>query len=112
MRELISKELLSLVLGINNISGIYEITDNELNYATYADITQGMRDYDLNLDTLGRLCKEWCYDLNSIILTSGRYSYDKFFASKDNQNCIGFGETELEAIINATEYIANEKGLV
>ena len=57
---MISKELLSLVLGYNDIDTIYELEENFICVTMYANLSRGTREEDINLDTLGRLCKEWC----------------------------------------------------
>jgi len=113
MNEIISKELLSLVLGKN----ITEIKYVELTNSIKCEYGKEWRDFiTVNLDTLGRLCKEWCW-IKHYNLISGRYlPNDKFFCDGETDfknKCITiYADTELEATILATEWIAKEKGLL
>ncbi len=112
---MISKELLSLSLDIP----LYAITDvvlnnnNEVLYSTYTLPT--IKYKAVNLDTLGRLCKDWLkckgyvvtithhLDTVAVYLHAGvrRYSSESMSVY-----------TELEAIIKATEWVANEKNML
>lgn len=116
--EIINKELLSLVLE-KDICEIVWIkhNKNKLQYDVEEDI-----DYTkLNLDTLGRLCKEWCLKQEWIISSNINgvdykgdgvgFAYLQDFEYKHDRDKLRFkGETELEAIIKATEWVAREKG--
>ena len=64
---MISKELLSEVLGINDINLILD-EDNEINYTRYANISRGSRDVFINKYELAHKCKEWAFD-NGYYLT-------------------------------------------
>lgn len=111
MREIISIELLSLVLEIEIRSFTYTTIPNEMHYIQKGKVHQ----VRLNLDTLGRLCKEWLYK-NDIHLSIERT------IPLDIQNTTWFIElernygfhdiSELEAIIKVTEWVAKEKGLL
>ena len=57
---MISKELLSEVLGINDINLILD-ENNEINYTRYANITRGLRDVFINKYELAHKCKEWAF---------------------------------------------------
>lgn len=58
---MISKELLSKVLGINDINLILD-EGNEINYTRFANITRGSRDVFINKYELAHKCKEWAYN--------------------------------------------------
>lgn len=115
MSEVISKELLSLVLGYR-VSELH-VEDNNICYWK----EDNTYDAVLNLDTLGRLCKKWC--LKQDIIDAIDFYIEKesvefeicgFFEDKTKgyslhtDNC----DTELEAIIKATEWVAKEKGFL
>ena len=113
MGELISKELLSLVLNYSDINNIYELGDNEVSITRYANIARGSREEDINIDTLGRLCKEWClkqgYHLIEyvnaveIIQRTGCRNLHKIINTKD---------FKASTVIKATKWVANKKGLL
>jgi len=108
---MISKELLSLVLS-KEVKEINAINKDEKfeDILWYNDYSDG-----LNLDTLGRLCKEWClkqdYEINSrfqhpmIAINLYMYGYEV----KANSF---IEKTELEAIMKATEWVAKERDLL
>ena len=121
---MINKELLSLVLGddeevlfINK-----DLIDNYLQFKSWS----GKRK-QINLDTLGRLCKEWCFKYSYQLLPLGMWYHNdkqehcclqKHFSIPISE-AVGvadvdrfYGKTELEAIIKATEWVAKEKGLL
>lgn len=111
---MISKKLLSLVLNkeITN----YVIEGNELWYTIPGVFIQ-----IINLDTLGRLFKEWCetQDYNAFsypkIVKSNvgcRLYYKGNDANYTDEDLFFMGDTELKAIIKAAEFVANEKGLI
>jgi len=112
---MISEELLSLVLGYRVLK-IDNIEANEMTYTVkdYFDIDGQL---DLNLDTLGRLCKEWISNQSYMIWT---YEHEDTVAInlRDNESKKVYSSpsmsvfTELEAIIKATEFVALEKGLL
>jgi len=109
----ISKELLSLIMGCK-VKHITYAQDNELGYAI-----KGNPFCRLNLDTLGRLCKEWC-NTKGYSLSSGKFEEYFCGAAKTNGSDCEFcdeplylkfhhSKSELEAIIKATEFVAKEK---
>jgi len=119
MKDLISKELLSLVIGekisyielkpkIGKVQRLF-ISHKEENY-----------EYEerLNLDTLGRLMKEWCHIKGFLVKIHYPLNRVDIAVSVAQDNSTIFGEkefienTELEAIIKATEWVAKEKGLL
>ena len=106
----LTPKLLGLVLGIKIID--METTGNHI---VYTPIDKRKWDTKLNLDTLGRLCKEWLSELYPNF--SIKWANHKAIGMEDfqvriwlNNVCIGKGKTELEAIIQATEWVAKEKG--
>lgn len=139
-KELLGKKLLSLVLGETVITGEYSATTHNCgesfnsictaiietvgNELSYTVLNNGYHEKYLNLDTLGRLCKEWCWD-NDIELKMSRnangfkavleHRFNMDFENKlenYNENVCCMVKTELEAIIKATEFVAKEKGLI
>jgi len=106
----ISKELLSLVLGeeIANCPN-YSVHDNILRYCT-PDLKVGDDVHQLNLDTLGRLCKEWI-TRQGYTLKISMYRDSTFIevCDKRGNGLEGFGDVE---IYEATEWVAKEKGLM
>lgn len=61
MENLISKELLSEVLEINNINLILA-NENEINYTQYASMSRGTIDNYINIYELSHKCKEYLLD--------------------------------------------------
>lgn len=61
MEAIIGKELLSEVLGINDINLVLD-EGNEINYTRYANMTRGSRDVFINKYELAHKCKEWAYN--------------------------------------------------
>ena len=114
-REIISKELLSLVLGDEYNERLVEtisvnIEENILE--THYDCGKGTPTclgLEINLDTFGRLCKEYVNNVSDYMvwsttnmaklkdLNNGKY-IDKLFS----------GNTELEAIIKATKWVVED----
>ena len=111
MKEIISKELLSLVLG-EEIIEIDGVNENLIGF--YFASTANMQLH--NLDTLGRLCKEWVYKefkitIQSAVSGTGGFAFSPTYLSYpglDTETVF----TEVEAIIDVTEHIAKEKGLL
>ena len=116
----ISKEVLSEVLGINNISSIiYDIDfPNIIEYNQYATLARGMRSTEINIYELAIKCKDW-------ILSKGYYFniYSFNFSGNTEQehrvrllignDVVYWGndsceETEVEAIILASEWVLKE----
>jgi len=111
VNELISKELLSLVLD-KEVRDKYlevKIEDNSLKYS----VKIGFVKY-INLDTLGRLCKEWIieqgYDYE--ISTDKNSTNIELFKDLMSETIFLSYTTELKAIVVATEWVAKEKGLL
>jgi len=110
---MISKELLSLVLDetINS----YEIEDSHCRNsrelyikAKGEECGYGETEYSfqINLDTLGRLCKEWIYKNGSnysIRKDDSAVSVHVYWQMQGSVEFVAY--TELEAIIKATEYV-------
>jgi len=110
----LTPELLSLVL--NNEIRVFEHKDNNIEYIEGYE--HGYLDADwqsINLDTLGRLCKKWCYE-QGILLESGNTYCTIIDMSETSVMNLGderyVETTELEAIIKATVWVAKEKGLI
>jgi len=122
-KEIISKELLSLVLGdkVINIS-TSERDAIENGYGTMHSncilVLSVSRCKMLNLDTLSRLCKKWCnkqnYVLESAIDKKAWCNYYEGVDLSDEDKPLDYtlGDTEQEAIVKATEWVAKEKGLL
>ena len=104
---MISKELLSLVLG----EEILTVFEQESKYYKFLHIETHGEYINLSLDTLGRLCKEWCRD-NEFILTSATYRTFGICYINNNNDGKFKGKIELEAIIKATEWVAKKLGLL
>ena len=128
---MISKELLSLVLG-QDIDSVFDTNTNN-NCISYMI---GEIWLDLNLDTLGRLCKEWCIKQKRHIMVKSFHNINYEATTSTEAVRIVRGEdlsivwqcqvnnyyghelwmcsskVELEVIIKATNWIANEKGLL
>ncbi len=124
MNELISKELLSLVLdedipdfrleidkGKNAIDSCIEISCWDNTHKEFEAC------YDINLDTLNRLCKEWCIKQDGMIsiychqdTIAVSVSLDRGLTKYSSPSMSVY--TELEAIIKATEWVAKEKRLL
>lgn len=114
-KHIISHELLTAVLGCkawqitgNNIDWTLNYRDDDIIYEKSNE-----NQYCIDADKLGRLCKEWAYT-NGYILHSG---FHKNHIGMHCCDCTGwvsstidngtytFEKTELEAIINACEWI-------
>ncbi len=110
---MISKELLSLVLGFP-FASIQDtrIGNSMLEYTTYQLPTHKYK--SINLDTLGRLCKEWCllngFQIESAININGGYAVVLY---ANSCAVIAYSiltvSTELEAIILATAWVTEQK---
>jgi len=120
---MISKELLSLVLGIETPK---RISIDECNVNIHNGTSKFISS-SINLDTLGRLCKEWCinqdcYSVSTFVHTKGKAKVkwtEQRYADKFNQvhnldfeSPYFYGNTEPEAIILVTEWVAKAKGLL
>jgi hypothetical protein len=119
MENVISEKLLSLVLGkdvkaIDTEETDFRVKRNEIEIL-YHDSEDVAHEAPLNLDTLTRLCKEWCIKegyFTNVTLGSQRcvievipiHEVDMVFNEWDN--------SEQEAVIKATEWVAKEKGLI
>lgn len=109
MKEIINKELLSLVVAEKVTN--HGVENNELWYT----IPKVFGHKILNLDTLGRLCKEWCTTKECALFSGWDYEnghYNALIARHETNDIVdNYGDTELEAIIKATEWVAKEKGI-
>ena len=110
---MIKKELLSQIMGEKVIDIFERPLKNYLDYST-----EDEDDIILNFDTLGMLCKEYIhlngwlvkihYPLNRVdISVSVAQGSTTIFSEKEF-----IANTELEAVLLATQFIANEKGLL
>lgn len=113
--QITTTELLSLVLEYPVIEISDCVEDNELTYK----LEEGIKYFQwqsINLDTLGRLHKEWCiknnYILKSFISSEKGFCIIETLIGEDKIIDVKIEDTELEAIIKATKWIANEKGLL
>ena len=125
---MIDKNLLSLVLN-EEVIHIFDIDNNEFKY----NINPNDCTRTINLDTLGRLCKEWCRKESGVEIfvfmlepkekcfNIQGLKYDNFEVRVLREKERHLGEylfswwnmkSELEAIIQATEWVAKEKGLI
>ena len=114
---MVSKELLSGVLG-RKVKTVDGISNNALYYSTERN-----PDETLNLDTLTRLCKEWCFangytistspdnvdSLDEEVEPSGKILYWSVYV---DMNHLTRGSTELKVVAKATEWVASKKELV
>lgn len=110
---MISKELLSEVLGEKRVILDYEVSIDE------TEIHYGHKDIDedgfINIYELAHKCKEWARDKD--IFLRSFYDYEGAFCYISAPTWVdkieipktGFcSETEVEAIIKASEWILNE----
>ena len=115
MNELISKELLSLVLDEEVLALDSKISNNmisrRIQYSFYSQWE------NINLDTLGKKCKEWC-STKGVYLLSGKTQFDRYkcfnddFSIYNGKPIVTSHKSETEAIIKATEYVAKKEGLL
>ena len=122
MSEKISKELLSLVLD-KNIDSVGNVKDNQdelfcENILEFYPSQEGNpyilpngKLTTINLDTLGRLCKEWCWKQDYVIKTVhyGEKVTVGFASTSD------FGthyKNEVQGVIEYTNKVAKIKGLL
>ncbi len=108
---MISKELLSLMEGEEVDTIFFRPLKN---YLIYTVVDEPDKDIVLNLDTLTRLCKEWCfkkeYILASAFIVKGFFSSSYCLIKRPTMSnekyvCATHGDTELEAVIKATEWV-------
>ena len=115
----ISSKLLSLVLG-EEVTRV-ELA-NEPNYLDYhykdSEFTKEWHKY-LNLDTITRLMKEWCFWKGYNIYTKMRISDIYRSEQKIDYGCFinydllsWWNDSEYEAVLQATELVANKEGLL
>ena len=105
----ISKELLSEVLGINNISSIiYDIDfPNIIEYSQYATLARGRRSTEINIYELAFKLKIWAYS-NCCELVSYTEGCEIFQTQLGETIKYFYAETEVEAIIKACEWVLKE----
>ena len=108
------KEIIKLVMPNFEVTKIYE-RENTIYKYLWIDTTTGY--FELPLSELGRLCKEWCFNyyyVGSVMIGTTSYRFD--LTEKTRHDCPDinnfYGNTELEAIIKATEWVAKKKGLL
>jgi len=106
---MISKELLSLVLGmqVKDVDVTYDhpnhVVFNHKNYKGKQRYTNAK-----NLECLGRLCKEWVDKNTPTFIRSHRDITGYANVPLDFEVKYFRADTELEAIIKATEWVAKE----
>ena len=115
---MISKELLSLVLDeeFTRPSEIKKVGNNLMWYEMTIQNTPRYK-RDVNLDTLGRLCKEWIYKNTAYEVTAYKLQDTNEYRCVVGLNLLSkykdvvgfYADTELEAIIKATERIMENK---
>jgi len=107
---MISKELLSEILDLD-VLAICGEQGGELKY--WFDESCGnqiSRESKINVDTLARLCKEWCYDIGVANLTSWIGDNTKHAMFYDGFDEHSFeADTEAEAIFKATQWVKDNK---
>ena len=135
MNEIISKELLNLVLDLEIHE--FKIIGDKDNVIFYHTKNAFMPMGDINIYELAHKCKEWCRKTHGYIVDSG-YNTDIIEDEEICSNCLEVDiweanvykititsqrdyikkvgifarDTEPEAIIKATEWVAKEKGLL
>ena len=107
---MITVKLVSLILGrpIKTAPQRFIIGNNTMTFA-FQDEDMWT---DLNLDTFGRLCKEWCWDKGYAL--ESYLGCCKVIELPTNKTLKVFAANieELPQIIKATEWVAKEKGLL
>ena len=110
MKEIISKELLSEVLGIQ----ILEVVPTKGNVIWYVfkDCYEG-KDF-INVYELAHKCKEWAknqgyYLLSALVKSSGICMFDLSHKKIDNYRNVTKRNTEPEAIFAACQWILDNK---
>ncbi len=123
---MISKELLSLILN-TDVGDIKKHAQQHIGIrGSYVEIEYLNLEYNMNqwvtinLDTVVKMCKEWCNKQGYSIRTEMHYTNSNIIYILNYKCAIRSWEehfkttftTELEAVIKATEYVAKEKGLL
>ena len=107
----LTRGLLGLVLNEELTNKICFFHENEIQIS-FAD-----RVDKINLDTLTRLMKEWCWSSGNEIM-SGKINHSgTYLATVQDLNPLVpkrpfVNTTEFEAVLKATEWVAKEKGLL
>ena len=107
MKDLkISKELVKSVLAKETEYLSDDFTFNiEDNHILFVD--EGESQFEVNLDTFARLCKEWARDNHDAVISSALYK--NFAKTWDVGNDRSYkANTEIESIIKACEWILSE----
>ncbi len=128
MKELpkeLTSELLSLITGRTIKEFRLDIDEDDFDSCIIISCNQDLGEdcYDINLDTLTRLMKEWCFSNGFSLYVKIRadiidmYEKDHFYVVQigigSDRNATQFsGLSELEAIAKATHYVAKQKGLL
>ena len=114
----LSNELLGLVLDEKYTPYNLMIEDNDLEYSVdvHSDSLGEYKDKSINLDTLTREMKEWCVKQDFYINSWIASGEDNCYAELEDGGFTVWNEyqapTELETVIQATHYVAKEKGLL
>ena len=117
MNEL-PKELTSDLLGLVLDEKVIKIEPRKAHNNIYYTIEfdEDELDLDKSIDTLTRLMKEWCWE-QDYWLASGRDTETFWFAELENSEKDEWcprrvEQSEFEAVLKATEWVAKEKGLL
>ena len=126
---MITKELLSLVLGrgVKNVDPNIIIDDKDIRGHSYLMVVleDEIDQYGISVayitDHICRLCKEWCLEQGYTLRTEAIdddvvYWVIAVVEYTDDAEYLRFSsldtDSELEAVLLATVYVANEKGLL
>ena len=120
---MISKELLSVVLRNYGITDVYPSYDeSDVVTAVQYEIEEIV--FEINIYELAHECKKWAYDSHNMMMrTNYAYTIEGTLCRVSMAEVCTFSEkgvwfystcanTEPEAIIKATSYIARDKGLL
>lgn len=125
MKDLkISKELLGEVLGYE-VDAFLGISENEIDYTCCRDKNIGYEDISINIYEFVFKCKEWAMDKGYQIISGlsdepayrkqdeKAYAQIRYYTEDENGNgeyeeMYFMANTEVEAVIKASEYILKE----
>ena len=108
MKEMISKELLSEVLGADNFRDIKKV-ENNITYTSFWNYDSRLAYEHINIYELTFLCKEWALEYPHILEVRLHADICTVNIEKDgNYVWIVQEDTEPEAIFKACEFILKE----
>ena len=109
MREVISKGLLSEVLGVR-VACIGKVINNKLNYTAYIDDTIDKIDYkDINIYELAHMCKEWAFSKHYGVSVHTSEISGYIVELQAGFAVSSFhGQLEYEAMFRAYEWLLNQ----